>query len=282
MNDQIGAFEKLYQAIALDDDDRPVCEVCGNPKYVIQGKGILDIQRDYVIPAPCDCEESARERMNEQDRLALEKNERNARFLYIRSLKELGFVDEKQREYTFENDDNPDSEISKICKKYVKNWHKFENTNDGILLFGTVGTGKTYFACCIANALIDQGINAKVRKLSTIIGMADFNEREKAMRKLASVDLLILDDFGMESTTEYAQQLVFTLIDDRMNAKKPLIVTTNLTVEQLRKTEIMSLRRIYDRVLQQCPIQLRLAGDSKRHKGHRDRLASIKNRLADE
>lgn len=272
---EISPMEKLYQMWALDDDARPVCEKCGSPKYTIQGKGIAGIMRDYVIPAPCDCEDEETERKQRESDEAVARNEDFGRQTYIASLRDSGLKDSKQRGYTFAKDDDPTSAASITCRKYVKQWEKFRRTNNGIMLYGSVGTGKTYLACCIANALIDEGVGAKVRKLSAMLNASTFKEREQELNYLADVDLLIIDDLGMERATEYAQELVFTLIDDRMNSNRPLIITTNLSPKQMADTESLPLKRIYDRVLQQCPIQLRLTGESRRHQDRDKRMQDI-------
>ena len=64
--------------------------------------------------------------------------------------------------------------------------------------------------------------------------------------------LLIIDDFGMERGTEYGLEQVYNVIDSRYRSRKPLIVTTNLTLEELQHPEDTAHARIYDRLLEMC------------------------------
>ena len=69
---------------------------------------------------------------------------------------------------------------------------------------------------------------------------------------LKNCDLLILDDFGMERQTDYAQEQVFGIIDGRYLARKPLVVTTNLSVQEMKEPADMTEKRIFDRILEVC------------------------------
>lgn len=59
-------------------------------------------------------------------------------------------------------------------------------------------------------------------------------DKEWYLNNLVSCDLLIVDDFGMERQTDYAREQVFNIIDGRYLARKPLIVTTNLSLHELK------------------------------------------------
>lgn len=66
--------------------------------------------------------------------------------------------------------------------------------------------------------------------------------------RLCSYPLLIIDDFGIERGTEYALEQVYNIIDARYRSKKPLIVTTNLTLTDLKNPQDVAHARIYDRL----------------------------------
>ena len=68
--------------------------------------------------------------------------------------------------------------------------------------------------------------------------------------------LLIIDDFGMERGTEYGLEQVYNVIDSRYRSGKPLIVTTNLTLDSLQNPQDTAHARIYDRLLEMCPYPL--------------------------
>ena len=66
---------------------------------------------------------------------------------------------------------------------------------------------------------------------------ASYKDRNEYIARLCSFPLLILDDFGMERGTEYGLEQVYNVIDSRYRSRKPLIVTTNLTLEELQNPE---------------------------------------------
>jgi DNA replication protein DnaC len=74
---------------------------------------------------------------------------------------------------------------------------------------------------------------------------------------LNKYSLLILDDFGVERNTEFALEQVFSVIDSRYRSRKPMIVTTNLTLDELNDPADLAHQRIYDRVLERCvPVKI--------------------------
>ena len=77
--------------------------------------------------------------------------------------------------------------------------------NYGLLLWGRVGTGKSYFAGCIANALMEQEVPVCMTNFAAILNdlAASFAGRNEYISRLCSFPLLIIDDFGMERGTEY-------------------------------------------------------------------------------
>jgi DNA replication protein DnaC len=130
-----------------------------------------------------------------------------------------------------------------------------QDSSMGLLLWGGVGTGKSFFAGCIANALIDQGVPVLmtnfVRILNTLTGMYS-QDRNDFIDSLNKYSLLVLDDLGVERNSEFALEQVFSVIDSRYRSKKPMIVTTNLTLDELKHPTDLAHARIYDRVLERC------------------------------
>ena len=115
--------------------------------------------------------------------------------------------------------------------------------------------GKSFFAGCIANALLDKGIPVLMtnfsRILNTLTGMYT-DDRNQFIDSFNKYSLLIIDDLGIERSSEFALEQVFNVIDSRYRSKKPLIVTTNLTLDELKHPKDLARARIYDRVLERC------------------------------
>ena len=79
-----------------------------------------------------------------------------------------------------------------------------------------------------------------------------FSGRNEVVDRLCGYPLLVIDDFGMERGTEYALEQIYNIIDSRYRSRKPLIVTTNLTLTELKNPQNTAHARIYDRLLELC------------------------------
>ncbi len=90
--------------------------------------------------------------------------------------------------------------------------------------------------------------------------------------------LQILDDFGMERGTEYGLEQVYNVIDSRYRSRKPLIVTTNLTLEELQNPEDTAHARIYDRLTEMCT-PVRITGENFRKARAREKMEQLKTLL---
>ena len=79
---------------------------------------------------------------------------------------------------------------------------------------------------------------------------ASFAGRNEYISRLCSYPLLILDDFGMERGTEYGLEQVYSVIDSRYRSRRPMIITTNLKLSELKNPPDLAHARIYDRILE--------------------------------
>ena len=62
----------------------------------------------------------------------------------------------------------------------------------------------------------------------------------------------IIDDLGVERSTEYAMEQMFFVIDSRYRSRRPMIITTNLKLAELKNPPDLAHARIYDRILERC------------------------------
>lgn len=218
--------------------------------------------QNRVVPVMCDCmraeEEAAQKR-------ALDRK--------IERLRREGLREEADASSTFENDDRKNPTVSDAARRYAERFADMRRDNVGLLLYGPVGTGKSFFATCIANRLIDQGIPVKMTNFARIINsMQDFEGRQKYIRELNSYPLLIIDDLGVERESEYMQEQVYNIIDARYTAGRPLIVTTNISLEEIKNPKNEQRQRIYDRILEICH-PIKVDGTSRRRQAVRDKYA---------
>ena len=261
------AVTRLEPGDYTGEDGLLYCGKCRTPK---QFRMEAPPMEGRLLPHPCRCEQ---ERI---DREAAEQEARRHRQA-VADLKGKGFTDPAMREWTFANDNGKCSQM-KHARFYVENWSAMQEENIGYLLWGGVGTGKSYFAGCIANALMEQEVAVRMTNFALILNdlTASFEGRNEYITRLCRAPLLILDDFGMERGTEYGLEQVYNVIDSRYRSRRPLIVTTNLSLQDLQHPQDTAHARIYDRLLEMCA-PIRFSGENFRKATAQDKLARLKN-----
>lgn len=220
------------------------CGECHTPKQSRQN--ILG--KDLIVGCMCAC---AAQKYDQQEK-ERKKHEEADRIMRLRS---SGIYSQKFRNASFAADDGKNQKPMDTLRRYVEKWEDVQRDNIGLMLYGDVGTGKSFGAACIANRLIEQSIPACMINLSTVLNsMGGFQSEEKNayISDLMRYPLLILDDFGMERQTEYALEQVFNIIDARYRSGKPLIITTNLSFAELNAPKSLEHKRIYDRIKEMC------------------------------
>lgn len=253
--EQVQEHEEDY----IGEDGLTYCGKCHTRK---QHRGHV-FGREIVVSCICKCR--AEELAEEERQRELAKMQK-----IISSNRRTGFPESDMQYWTFDNDDGAHPGIMRAMKIYVDNFPELSRQGKGLLLYGDVGTGKTFAAACVANALIDAGYSCLMTNFSRVLNtLWGTEQKQDYIDKLNSFRLLILDDLGAERRSEYSQEQVFNIIDARYRAKLPLIITTNLDMDEIKNPKDIGNARIYDRVLEMChPIQL--TGFNRRRKKIRE------------
>ncbi len=249
--------------VDYEKDGLLYCGHCNTPKQcrIPLGKDIR------VVGCQCAC--AARE--YEAEKKARADREKRLR---IEALRADGIRDKSLTGCRFDKAVMSE-EIAK-CKRYADAWDDMRRRDNGLLLWGNTGNGKTFAAACIANALIDRGIPAMITSFPRILNAG--YDKQEIIEQVHYYPLLVIDDLGAERSSEYALETVLTVIDERYKAKKPLIVTTNLTLDEICKPRDMTYQRIYDRIIEMCsPLVFR--GDSIRRDNAKKQLKYVKTVL---
>lgn len=163
-----------------------------------------------------------------------------------------------------------DSKYEKVAKNGQTFIDKFESffkpNHKGIYISGPVGTGKTFLAMMIANEMAEIGYKVYMARINDAIeAFGDIYDTTLAEKiKNREFDLIILDDLGASRETEFQIERLWSLIDSINVSQTPLIVTTNLTIQELVNEKNLKLKRSYDRVVEMCAYFPPLKGLSKR------------------
>jgi len=244
------------------------CGNCNTPKQ--KRNELLTFLNDTTFPINCKCQ-------SEQLQFDIEQRKIIEKVNHIRNLRKTGIPDKRLQSYTFENDDGSCSNISK-ARTYIDNWNEMYETNTGLILWGDVGVGKTYFASCIVNALIDNEVSCMMINFAHILnklGRLYPDERIEYIREFDKYKLLVIDDFGMERDTAYVMEQLYLVINSRYLSRQPLIVTTNLTLNELMNPTDMLHSRIYSRVTEMC-MPIWFGGEDIRLKKAKDKFIEAK------
>ena len=243
---------RAEQGDYLGEDGLLYCHKCNTPKQC----RVEILGRVRTPPCLCKCAVEQREREEaERKRIAFENR--------VREMRREAFPEAEMQDWNFEHDDGESSQIVSIAKNYVENFDKMLEDGKGLLMFGTVGNGKTFAAACIVNALLDKGFPCMLAKLSDIA--KDIFDGKMSPHDLNRHALLVLDDLGAERKTEYMQEIVFNVIDSRYRAGLPLIITSNLSASQFKNPDGITYQRIFSRLLEMC-VPVEVKGEDRRRK----------------
>lgn len=231
------------------------CQSCRTAKQMtLEIEGIT-----AVVGILCECKK--KKSQEEQMRVQLRQEQERQKLVREKGLRSYELMGA-----TFANDQSPEAKVSKALRRYTENWESMKKENIGILLYGSVGAGKTYYAGAVANYVIDHGDRALIMNVADLTALRDPDEQRLIESRIDDWELFILDDLGAERMTEYAVEQIYNAVDRRNSSGKPMIVTTNLD-----KNEMMNIppsegarKRIYDRVLESCPLGMEMTGVSKR------------------
>lgn len=224
-------------------DGRLYCNVCGEARQVRLTFG------DKSVTVPCNCACLEKQWQQRQDDL-----HRQEELDRIERSRVAAIPDSELRWQRFESSEY-DSRGIQIARNYARQWSQMESRGQGLLLWGPPGTGKTYAAACIANALVDRKVPVLMGNLSQMLGAIPApasGDQAGAIDRLLQCSLLILDDLGAERSSSYINELVYRIIDGCYRAGKPMVITTNLTMQELEHPETKDRGRIYQRILERC------------------------------
>lgn len=244
-----------------------ICGKCGTPRQV----RIELLGQTETKPCLCRCRAEAYDRESREfaETRELEKTER---------IRAAALTDRTYREWTFDRDDGREPKVE-VVRRYVDKWDEVFAKNIGLLLWGDVGTGKSFAAAAAVNALTARRVPCMMTtfiRLANELSGRSCDDKNAFISSLNRYKLLVIDDLGAERNSPYMQEMVFEIVDARYRAGMPLIVTTNIPLEEIKKPKDITCSRIYDRLLEMTtPIRFTVKRRGQAHEEKRAELLDV-------
>ena len=258
-------FDNLLNDLAKQNEPRPqdgdyiqegllTCGECNTPKECeVEVFGTL---KKFGCLCKCQSEKYWEEKIKMRQQEEADR---------ISRLRAEGIQDRNFRDWTFDNDDGSNPGQMDKAMRYCLKWNEMYCDNIGLILWGNVGTGKTYFAACIANYLINLGVPVLMTSFIKLTNaLTGFDEDKNAyIRSLNNYKLLIIDDLGAERQSDYMLEQVYNIIDSRYKNNQPIIITTNLSLSEIKNPSDIKYSRIYSRIIEMC-VPIKFDGADRR------------------
>jgi DNA replication protein DnaC len=265
-------MDALMPILTLSPSEPHICPYCNRLVARLQ---LVVLGINKTVQPYCRCEARAHDQ-GIQDSVELQhKREIEARF----SLSSLG---ERFSNATFDSfEARPGTEKAlEYAKTYASTFPAYGA--DGLMIWGAHGNGKSHLAAAVAHKVQEKGYTLVFQTMPELLDRirgtfrnGKNTETEKdIMTALQTCDLLVLDDIGAEKVSDWVQDVLFRIVDDRYRRKKPILYTTNLQPSEL-KDKIGP--RIFDRTME-TTIPVQSTATSYRMKLAEARIRQMKNR----
>lgn len=229
----------------ISGDNEVICVFCEQP---LKGRR-LEMFPDRIFGyEPCNCagyiahgEVIKAEEIAKQEEMVAKMRKAEIDKLIEKSNLGLRFRDRTFETYVVKTEWQKNA--IRIAEEFVVDMCGNE-CKQGLLLSGTVGTGKTHIAAAVANRLMQKGCPVMFGTSANLLaqikaGWKDDSDGE-VVRKMCRIDLLVIDDFGKEYSRKnadgwsWAQEQFFNVINSRYENYMPMVITTNFSMEQLK------------------------------------------------
>ena len=198
--------------------------------------------------------------MNEKELEKIEDWETETEALIRRERRRQAVGLDSMCDWDFEHDNGENPLLTDTGKNYVTHFAELQKKGMGIMYFGALGSGKSYAAAQITNALTDAGYRClftSFRKILTDLGTLSNEGKQDYLKQLYTKDLLVFDEYGSEEESVYNNQIILQIISMCYHKHIPMLVTTCYHRESLVKScstlRLLALTRLWQRC---CCIQV--------------------------
>lgn len=237
-------LQKGYK-IATSIPKERKCPYCNK---VLKPKGVLNpLDRSihvFLQDEKCNCSKAIEEQKKlelEKEKQLIEEFEKYRKEEFNKKIKKYygtDFITEQFKNQILDNFivNETNKNMKYVAQKFIQ---KFKNTETGIIFVGRNGTGKTHIATSIANELRKENIPIIFGTLTDLVEKYNKSYKEHTEIELTKlytkVDLLIIDDLGVENMNDWMLSKLFVIVNERMKNELPIIITTNYELEQLKQ-----------------------------------------------
>ena len=216
------------------------CKFCGKDlKPIGLDYLYVNISPEFIEYERCTCEKS----INYWKEIDMKDQEQKKRKHYkeiINQFYSQNYISKRLKEYKFDNFKvtNINKKEVEIAKDYTNKCinNKLEN---GLIITGNSGVGKTHLAASISNELIQKDILVLMGRLTSLLDMIKetFKDNSKSENELidlfSNLDMIVIDDLGTEKISQWALDKLYTIIENRNENKLPIIITTRFDKQSL-------------------------------------------------
>ncbi len=216
------------------------CKFCGKELKPI-GLDYLytNISPNSIEYERCTCEKS-RDYWSKIDFQILEQKKKEHYREIINKFYSQNYISKRLKDYSFKNfkvTDINKKEVA-IAKDYANKCTNNEQEN-GLIITGNSGVGKTHLVASISNELMEKGKIVLMGRLTSLLDMIKetFKDNSKSENELielfSNIDMVVIDDLGTEKISSWALDKLYTIIENRNENKLPIIITTKFNKEGL-------------------------------------------------
>lgn len=212
----------------------------------------------------CDCPGAVaeRERLHQEQLKRQQEEELRQRMRKIERLFDQSRLGKRFKDRTFEAFEIRDynRKAFEIALDYAQNFDRYKEKGEGLFITGSYGVGKTHLAAAVTNYLI-QNLKGTVifGNVTTLLGRLRFAysddseyEETQILKELYDVDLLVIDDLGKEKPTPWVEEKLYNVINERYENYRPIIVTSNLELEEIERRLETCGGAIVSRIIEMC------------------------------